>query len=1343
MDGYELVRAIRELPACKHMPVIAITESDAASKQKAMEAGADEFITKPFITAELHNRINHACNKPLLYDRIDFDNIFSAISGGVAIYEYHGGAFLLQSCTPGVAAFSGRTVEEYRVLLNERHESVVYPEDEPRVMGALRRSVETGEEVDLIHRVSHKRGYPVWVRLRGHVVRQENGAKQLHAVFLDASKDTQLYRDILDEANVIVQVCDVHTCELLYANHTACRFAGKPAGSYVGQTCHSFLMGSEQCCGFCQRRLLQRDELKGYEQQRGGRYYRVSGKLLDWAGREAFVEYVEDITEEKLVALASEHQRAELQRIIDNLLTGVGVFQRRGEQITVRALNQTALVLANLPAVDALHQPMDTLWGQVHPEDLPLVRDFSRQLHIGSRVSSVVYRHRCAPAGDYRWMFSLGKCVEQPDGSELSYVTFTDVSHQKLLEAQLTEREASLRAAVSHTNLYYWEWDLKTDIATFGQKHQEDFPLGASLEHYPESWLSAGYVHPDDVEAYRRNAALVKNGQPYIEWECRCLDCKTGRYPWRRIYFTLIESGDGQRRKAVATARDIHSLKEMEQNFVQTIAQNGIWACSLDLRTRQIHRIGLDDFHQAEGDVIENVPESLIAAGRYHPDSVEQVRRVYGELYAGAKRASAEVRLRTGEAQDFHWFALTLTAVDDGVGSPVRAICTSRDITEEKHMEQLYHDEQVFRRDLGDKLLGSCQLNLSVNAVESLYVGDRSLLTDDVRGLTDYRRRVQLFLDDLDLNDEDAAQLCPEQLMEAYRQGRQSVSLSYMVKRRSDQQPLWIEVNCHILRRPETGDIVAFFYHSDATDRYVANQLNETIMSWDYDYAALIFTSNGRMRMLSKSQADSSAPRLSECDYADYAALETRRRAPAGGYLPLPLTEVLERLKSEDSFTVEADRLEESGETRKKRWKFIYKDRKHGILSLTCIDIEDIVREERKKQKQLIAAVNAAEKANAAKSEFLARMSHEFRTPLNGVVGLAALAREENDPETLRDYIEKIDVSGKHLKNLVNDILDMSKIESGEIELHPEVFLFDDFIGGINAVIQPLCRQKNIRFITDMASYHVPIFVDKTRFNQILFNLLSNAVKFTPEGGEVRLTYRNRRNVDKLYLDMAVQDNGVGMSEEFQKHMFDPFTQESSDVSAATQGTGLGLSIAKAYAELMGGTLEVDSALGRGSTFHLRMDVPIAEQAGVRVRTLPKTVDFSGRTMLVAEDHPLNQLIVGRLLEKRNARMISVDDGRKAVERFAQSPVGGFAAILLDIRMPIMNGLEAAVAIRQMDRPDAKTVPILAMTANAYDEDRRKSTEAGINVHLAKPIDPETLYHTLAELIDEDEHRED
>ena len=392
--------------------------------------------------------------------------------------------------------------------------------------------------------------------------------------------------------------------------------------------------------------------------------------------------------------------------------------------------------------------------------------------------------------------------------------------------------------------------------------------------------------------------------------------------------------------------------------------------------------------------------------------------------------------------------------------------------------------------------------------------------------------------------------------------------------------------------------------------------------------------------------------------------------------------------------------------------------------------------------RRLRAEVARADESSAAKSEFLSRMSHDMRTPMNGIMGIAYLAKDKNDPEELKADIAQIEQSGHLLLELINDTLNMSRIESGKTELHPvscdEKQLFDTVL----SVLQPQINEKKMNFSVEYIGINWKrLYVDKERLQQIFINIIGNAVKFTPEGGKIELIAECLEEREDAVRDrFIIRDNGCGMSEEFQKHMFEPFTQEHGGLTVTQTGTGLGLSIVKSIVDLMGGTISVRSKIGEGTEFTVILELAIAteDETGANPAEAVESTEplsLRGKNILICEDNHINIIVAERLLEKAGCGVQTAENGEKCVEMITSSAPGTYDAILMDIRMPVMDGLEATKAIRALNRPDAKKIPIIAMSANAFDEDVKESLAAGMDAHLSKPIDPDKLYSTLAEYL--------
>lgn len=400
-------------------------------------------------------------------------------------------------------------------------------------------------------------------------------------------------------------------------------------------------------------------------------------------------------------------------------------------------------------------------------------------------------------------------------------------------------------------------------------------------------------------------------------------------------------------------------------------------------------------------------------------------------------------------------------------------------------------------------------------------------------------------------------------------------------------------------------------------------------------------------------------------------------------------------------------------------------------------DITDIIKREDDNKKELIKALEMAENANKAKVEFLSNVSHDMRTPLNAVLGYAALASDLDEIVQIKDYLSKIKLAGNLLLTLINDTLDLSKIESGAVTLKPSPIGCGEVISRVVAAVRPEIDRKHIKFnIDNSRAVMAVINVDSMRVQEIIINLLSNAVKFTPEHGEISLVVECvKLEKDCVHDRITIRDNGCGMSKEFLNRLFEPFSQERTRENSKVTGSGLGLSIVKQLVELMGGTIEVKSELGKGTEFIINLDF---ERADESLAESGDAVQASGslkdKRILMCEDNDMNREIAEKLLEFRGAKVTSAENGSVGVELFNKSEPYYFDAILMDVRMPIMDGYEATKTIRSMDRPDALSIPIIAMSADAYDDDVRKCISSGMNGHIAKPIDPEKLYGAILAL---------
>ena len=405
----------------------------------------------------------------------------------------------------------------------------------------------------------------------------------------------------------------------------------------------------------------------------------------------------------------------------------------------------------------------------------------------------------------------------------------------------------------------------------------------------------------------------------------------------------------------------------------------------------------------------------------------------------------------------------------------------------------------------------------------------------------------------------------------------------------------------------------------------------------------------------------------------------------------------------------------------------------------------DLLMRERNQRLELEKSV--AEAQNRAKSVFLSNMSHDIRTPMNAIIGYTNLARrEEGNPAPTQDYLDKIETSSQHLLALINDVLEMSRIESGKMDLENVETDLVDAMNKIRDMFAQQMAQKELRFSVDsaqVADRHV--LCDIHRFNRVILNLLSNAFKFTPEGGEVAVTFRQTGAEGNVgAYELRVRDSGIGMAPEFAARVFDAFERERTSTVSGIQGTGLGMAITKSIVDVMGGSIRVETAPGQGSTFIVDFKFEIIDKP-IDAATQPsedspvsspkKALDYSKNHLLLVEDNEINREIATLILTEIGFTLETAVNGQEAVDRVAASEPGHFQAILMDIQMPIMDGYTATREIRRLANPALASIPIIAMTANAFAEDIQAAKDAGMNGHIAKPLDVQKMMETLHEVL--------
>ncbi|MEG1458689.1 MAG: response regulator [Acetivibrio sp.] len=452
------------------------------------------------------------------------------------------------------------------------------------------------------------------------------------------------------------------------------------------------------------------------------------------------------------------------------------------------------------------------------------------------------------------------------------------------------------------------------------------------------------------------------------------------------------------------------------------------------------------------------------------------------------------------------------------------------------------------------------------------------------------------------------------------------------------------------------------------------------------------------------------------------------------------LDHVINRLDKDKGRTSIIYRFYDKEEIRWAECKCIYFHNNKNTILVLIGDISDVLSAERKSKKVLEEALEQAKQAARAKEEFLSYMSHEIRTPLNGIKGMLDLLEEREELKN-DHYLADAITSSRHLSILINDILDMSRMDSGKLTLHEVFTMKHEIMNYVDAIIKPMAEKKNIVFTKQylMESNYAGIYVDQGRLQQILINILTNAIKYTNQGGRVELLiYHKILKENRMCLIYETRDNGIGMSPEFLANAFEPFEQEKHGLDK--NGSGLGLAITKKLVEAMHGTIEIESKLGEGTKVTAMVEVEIANHENMQKHeiltqssTQTRSLRFDNICALLVEDNEINREVARMQLQLMGITVETAQDGKEALDKIKNSKIGTYSIIFMDIMMPVMDGIQASKEIRKLEREDMRKVPIVAMTANAFADDVHKSLESGMNYHLSKPFEKEEMQRILAQ----------
>lgn len=921
--------------------------------------------------------------------------------------------------------------------------------------------------------------------------------------------------------------------------------------------------------------------------------------------------------------------------------------------------------------------------------------------------------------------------------------------------AGVLAQKRNLETALWQSDIYTWRYDIKARRAYPDKRLQERLQLPEIVEDFPEGMIRGSAILPEYWRSFAKMHQALAEGAPEAECQLQIMKSEEVLSQWFNCRYTTSFDQSGCPEAATGTLRCIDRQKSLENRLKTFWQQHHIisWIYYFDTK-----KIILDKplKNQAGVDYLEinKVPDEAIREGRVHPEDAPAYQELYRRLEHKETYVSTVIRLKLNLDKEFRWYRLTYNSELNRKGCPVQAAGEAVDINEmmdAKGQFQTLLDHILL---LEPNALAFAYLNVTRQKV--LHYNSRSKWLEMPQlgignDLDAWRQAFLLkIVDSLDV--QQAGQFFTKENLERLCQEGQSCLVREYRYRLAGDKVHWLALHIRLFKGLPSDDLMALCFLNDIDAEKLQVQALHSLAAEAAELVCYLRLSDRELVpvLLPPAGAEDETDRelkLHQGDYdtllAEYAASEVVPEEQKQFLRDLEVNSLCLALNGAANVTVTYHQPAGAGRAvRQKSLTVSHLEDNPYILLLARRDITETFTMQQKYEQKLAESKLEVQTANSAKREFLSRMSHEIRSPLNAILGLSTLGLEDALDKNLAGYFNKIRSSGNYLMGLINDILDMAKIENNRVALHPEVVNIKDFLENIQTIIRPqaVAKRVEVAIRAENIQYAAAGF-DRLRVQQIIMNLLTNAVKFSPadQSSLVECVVKDIGG-DAVRRDwqVVVKDRGVGISEEFKDRIFQPFEQDETNEPLNHAGTGLGLAICKNLSELMEGGITVDSTLGRGSTFTVTLKVwTVASATKAPSGGTVKAVrhDIKEARILVVEDHPLNLEIAKRLLERAGATVETAVNGQEAVQLFRKSAPGYFNLILMDVRMPVMDGLKATRVIRHLDRGDAKTIPIVAMTANAFASDEDDTRAAGMNAHLSKPVEPKVMIRTIASLL--------
>lgn len=1279
--------------------------------------------------------------------KLNAQDIINAIPGGVAIYKVSD-IFETVYYSDGVPALSGYSRDEYDLLIKQDAADLIYQEDAAMVIRKIRQVLEAGKSASFEFRKQHRDGHIVWVNVHARKIGEDGGHPLLQCVFHNISAFKQAREELAHVINSIpggiaaYDFNDMQNPRRLFCSDGVAKlfgcsdaadlqhYAANPWSMVFKEDYqrvydafqHMFISSDTLDLSY---RITRKDQVLEWVHLNGkainGIFYAVFTGMSDEA--KLFQQISNEAAQGIYVIDKKNHDLLYYNENVELFLTGKNNAWGK-KCYTALHDKQTPCTFCPLSMIKNIEKPQELTFSngksyEIRAKELEWNGLPAYTLFINDITDKITSSRKTEQLEQF-----YQTLVQNLPGG-IAVIRF-DMAKKQMLPEYISEGFAAMTG-------------MSTDEAYALYKND----------------ATAG-VHPDDLDYIigRLNQHLKKHLDT-CESIYR-LRKKDGSYIWIKNNSSLILSpNEIPLIYAVYSdiTKEIEAQNKLRQKYNDILLRqqnyplsNEILSGYCDITASRILRIydktGIDplqkfgferqNFFKGLATFIESPEE------RQHFLNTFLNAPLLEKFAQGINRQELECFIRMPHDNSGHYLKCVINMIESPDNGHTIGVLSVLDLTQFKINDQvsmhLAHAHYDF--------IATCDFNS--DSYQLFFTNSKANLMPPEQG--SYSKNIVAFLQTFTVPKD--REFCMEMFDPANMQRRlcheNSYSFHYSLK---DEQGHIYTKNMIVFLIDQRLNKVGMA-RADITDYVREQRALLNTLAYTFEQLSIINLVTKEFTMYTRKSV---LQNLSPYKCADfnralhklslpYTKLAADETAAEKFSLPVILSRLAEKPLGYE-FTLPY--LANDGSEKNKQINVLWGDEGHHTICLVRCDVTDIISAEKNSRSVLQNALDLAQEANRAKTDFLSAMSHDIRTPMNAIIGMTDLALDDlGNRQHLSEYLDIIKSSSSHLLTLINDILDMSRIEKGKLKLARTSFNLSVEIDRFCSRYQLLMDKNSLNFLHNAELLHCNCIGDTAQLQRIWDNLVSNACKFTPPGGTVTFSACELPSDNERlgWYKFTISDTGIGIDSESLQHLFDPFFRSSDVISKHIEGSGLGLAIVKNIVDYKGGTISVTSRQGEGTTFTVTLPLHFDTEAEHPVEKPTHTFgsadfDFSGKSLLLAEDHPINQKVAELILEKTGAAVTIVENGLQCTELFTGSTKGSFDAILMDIQMPVMNGYEAAQAIRSSTHPQSATIPIIAMTANAFAEDIKNALSAGMNAHIAKPIDPQKLYETLAAYI--------